>query len=214
MKQYLNTILAILVLQAACLHAARGRSSYEEERNIITREILDSLDSLRYEVNNHEAEIRMFEEKFKNQEDILDTIRKQTNTSMQAVKGQTVNVEAKLAGHENASKGLLNDFKSYAKETTQAMTEYKDRLSELEKTIELQNRNIENLQAAMRTLMEALQSKDNVNSTADAKVYRVKAGDSLEKIAKQNQTTIKKLKELNNLNNDQIIINQKLKIPE
>ena len=47
-----------------------------------------------------------------------------------------------------------------------------------------------------------------------AKIYRVKAGDSLEKIAKQNQTTIKKLKEANQLANDQIIVGQKLKLPE
>jgi LysM repeat protein len=212
-------ILFFFIFDAACLHAARNRPSYEEDRSVIFREILDCIDTLRHEVNNHEAEIRMFEEKFKTQDDILDSLRHQTTTSMQAVKdsvkGQSVNVESKLAGHESLAQSLSNDFKSFAKDSTQALVEYKARLADLEKTIETQNRNIENLQAAMKSLLEAMQMKESGTITQEAtKIYRVKSGDSLEKIAKQNQTTIKKLKELNNLTSDQIIINQKLKLSE
>lgn len=206
------------ILETACLHAVRNRPSYEEDRNVILREILDNLDTLRHETNNHEAEIRMFEERFKNQDDILDSLRRQTTASMQAVKdsvkGQSVNVESKLAGHETLAQELSNDLKAFAKDSSQALVEYKAKLTDLEKTIEIQNRNIENLQAAMKSILEALQMKEGGSAQETTKIYRVKSGDSLERIAKQNQTTIKKLKELNNLTSDQIIINQKLKLSE
>jgi LysM repeat protein len=205
-----------VLVNAASLDAARNKPSYDEDKSILFREILDTLDSLRHEVNNHEAEIRMFEEKFNNQEDILDSLRKQIAATSHSIKGQSVNVEAKLAGHEGLAQTLSSDLKSFAKESNQALIEYKSRLTEIEKAIETQNRNIENLQAAMKTLLEALQIKEAPSTPQETgKFYQVKAGDSLEKIARQNQTSIKKLKELNNLPSDhKIIIGKKLKLPE
>lgn len=215
---------SLIFFHSACLSAARNRPSYEEDKSVMMREILDSLDNLRHEVNNHEAEIRMFEEKFKNQEEILDTLRNQMTSTLQAVKetlkSQSATLDARLATHENAAKGLSTDFKSYTNDYAQTLSDYKRRIVELEKMIDAQNHNIENLQAALNSLMDALQIKDTPqDKTADSepgspKIYRVKSGDSLEKIARQNQTTIKKLKELNNLTSDQIIIGQKLKLPE
>jgi len=219
-------IAFVLIIDVSSLVAARNRPSYEEDRNVMIREILDSLDNLRHQVNNHEAEIRVFEEKFKNQEDILDSLRHQTSASTQAVKetlkGHLVNLESKLTGHENTAKDLSTDFKSFAKDYNQVLMEYKSRIAELEKAIDIQNHNIENLQAAMGTMIEAMQVKETsqekgvtpIQDESSAKIYRVKAGDSLGKIAEQNQTTIKKLKELNNLTSDQIIIGQKLKLSE
>ena len=221
-----STIAASLIyFHSTQLLAARNRPSYEEDKSVMMREILDSLDNLRHEVNNHEAEIRMFEEKFKNQEEILDTLRTQMTSTLQAVKetlkSQSSTLEARLTSHENAAKGFSTDFKSYTNDYAQTFSDYKKRIVDLEKMIDVQNHNIENLQAALNSVMDALQVKDIPQDKAVAdpesgspKIYRVKSGDSLEKIARQNQTTIKKLKELNNLTSDQIIIGQKLKLTE
>ena len=45
------------------------------------------------------------------------------------------------------------------------------------------------------------------------KVYVVKPGDSLGEIALKHKTSISNLKKLNNLNNDRIIVGQKIKVP-
>lgn len=49
--------------------------------------------------------------------------------------------------------------------------------------------------------------------TTNANTYKVKSGDSLYSIAKQFNTTVDKLKRINNLTNNFIAINQELKIP-
>jgi LysM repeat protein len=68
------------------------------------------------------------------------------------------------------------------------------------------------MQAALQALTLALQPGEEAQ-TATA-IYEVKPGDSLEKIARKNKTTLKKLKELNQqLKSDQIIVGQKLQIP-
>lgn len=214
MRRWLNAIFALICFIPQPTEAARNRYSYEEDKSVVLREILDSIEQLRHEVSNHEVEIRMYEEKFKNQEDILDTLRQQTadalKTVKEALKNQTASVESKLTAQENATKGLSNDSLSL-------LSEYKNRIIELERAIEVQNRNLSNLQTAMRSLTEVLQGKENSpsnDSLGNTRIYKVKAGDSLEKIAKQNNTTIKKIKEINNLTRDQIIVGQKLQLPE
>src|SRR5699024_4677935 len=55
-------------------------------------------------------------------------------------------------------------------------------------------------------------SSSGSGSSASTKVYTVKSGDSLSKIASQNGTTVAKLKSWNSLKSDTIYIGQKLSI--
>jgi LysM repeat protein len=222
-------VISLWVAFFVCFHfvplaAARGQPGYEADPSIAMREILDQLSHLRHKVNNHEAEIRIFEERFKNQEEILDSLRSEMLTTLQGVKdnlkNHSLSLESKLFKYEDASKGFSSDFRSYAKEHEKALTAYKDRILDLEKTVEIQNRNIESLQAALSALMDAFQVKGSpsdkgaINDIDKAKIYQVKAGDTLEKIAKEYKTTPEKLKKLNGLDSDKIIIRQKLKVAE
>ena len=61
---------------------------------------------------------------------------------------------------------------------------------------------------AKKTSSSTTPIEDNTN------IYIVKKGDSLYQIAKKNNTTVAKIKELNNLKSDILSINQELKIPK
>ncbi len=221
-RGWLKAIFVWIVLIAGSLEGARNRFSYEEDQSVVTREILDSITDLRHEINNHETEIRIFEEKFKSQEEIIDSLRQLLADSLknfkEILRAQTNTIDSKFSQNENAAKGLTNDLKTHATDVTGILGDYKQRIADLEKALELQNRNLENMQAAMKSLTELLQTKEAEpiaeNALNAGKIHRVKAGDSLEKIARLNNTTIKKLKELNNLSGDQIIVGQKLQLPE
>lgn len=210
------------------LSAVRNRY-YDDEHATILKEMRDSLDDIRHEVNNHESEIRVYDEKIKNLESFIDNVREQLTESSQAhreqLKGNTNNLELKITSIESTIKGLVADlrqFKTHANDAAVALTQYKQKISELEKVVEQQNQNIDHLQAAMRSLMEALAVKESAASKANTTIsdaagsiiYRVKAGDSLEKIARYHQTTVSAIKELNGLTHDRIVIGQILKMPE
>jgi peptidoglycan endopeptidase LytE len=77
--------------------------------------------------------------------------------------------------------------------------------------VQTQDKQIASLQSAMKSLVALLQAEES--SAATETTYQVKSGDSLEKIAAQNGTSVKVLKELNALPSDRIKIGQKLKLP-
>lgn len=207
------------VLISAAVAAAPSRYGYDEE----IREMREGLDTIRHEVSNHETELQMFTERVNNQESTISSMRQQMLDANQSnkdlVKGSTTSVESKITNLESSNKNLISDLqviKSHANETSSAIGTFKQRLVELERTLSQQNQQIENLQAAMRSLMEALQEKDGGVDTAKesgSKLYKVKSGDSLDKIAKAHNTTIKAIKEINGLTTDKIVVGKNIKLP-
>jgi LysM repeat protein len=182
------------------------------------RQMNSSLNSLRHSSNNHESELRQMEEKFSNMETIVDGLRQQLDESSKGQNEQMLSskgaIEAQISELELVSKGLVADLqqiKTHLSDSTALLTQYRQQLQGFEKLSSVQSRNIENLQAAVKSLMEILQPSDQKDLVEN--IYQVKSGDTLEKIALAQGTTIKALKELNALTTDRIRINQKLKLP-
>ncbi len=219
-------ILLIGTLSCASLQAVpkryMNRSSIDEVHCLI--------DDLRYASSNHETELRMFEEKLKNQETALDSLWKQFNDSAplakEQVKESVKQFEAKISDIESRTSLALVDLKqlkSHANEGGDALVQAKKKISHLESQIDLMSKNIDHLHQAVKAIMDALHIKDSaleMETTKESSIvaggtYKVKAGDSLEKIAKKHGTTVPKLRDLNNLHEgkDLIVVGQSLKIP-
>lgn len=64
----------------------------------------------------------------------------------------------------------------------------------------------------LKTKQSEKESSKDEGTTEKTKVYRVKSGDSLYRIARKNKTTVKKIKSLNQLKSDLIFVGQKLKL--
>jgi len=171
-----------------------------------------SYSDLQHDVENHEIELRMFEERLNTQETILDTLRQQfldSNLANQKIlKGNTVSLEKKVSSMDSSVSGMIKDMKdlqSHANDTAKALSQYKQKIDSLEKQVA-------HMQHAIDSILMALQI-DDAKAIDSQHVYEVKSGDILEKIAKKHKTTVKKIKELNGLKNDRIYVGQKLKLP-
>jgi LysM repeat protein len=216
--------LGLIVFAAAfgsMLEAAPSRYSYYEGTDQSTiREIRDSVDDLRREAGNHEVEIRMFDEKLNTIQSTLEVLRQQMNdvkqSSRDSLKNSSKELEGKFSSLDPLVKGVSADLSTLKRQINDVLEQYRVRLTELEKAIDSQSRNTEHLQTAVASLMELLQGKDvkSIEGDSKAKSYKVKNGDSLEKIAKLHQVSISSLKEANKLQTDRIIIGQTLWIPE
>lgn len=231
-RALLPLVLFTLSCSASILEAAPAGQYYQDPNAGLLRQMRDTIEDLRHEVNNHEAEIREYDEKLKNFDTIIESVRDQLSDSnkvyREQLKGSTASLESRIISLETTTKGLVTDlrqFKTHSNETSTVLAHYKQKLIDLEKNIEQQNQNIGHLQAAMGALMEALQGKpqssakpamEGVNSISSStdRSYKVKSGDSLEKIARNYQVSIQSLKEANGLTADKIVVGKTLIIPE
>jgi LysM repeat protein len=83
-------------------------------------------------------------------------------------------------------------------------------VEELHKRLKNQEENSATLQKALSNIVEAVQDEPK---SGNNKVYRVAAGDTLEKIASRQGTNPGAIKEMNHLKSDRIYVGQKLKMP-
>ena len=222
MKRKLLILNVAAALSAASLYAAPPKYQYGQENNIAIRELQASVDEMRHEIKNHETEIRTYEEKFANQELIIESLREQnaniSKSNQDLTKSNLANIEMKIGSLDTASKGLISDLrqiKTHANESSSAIGSCQQKILAIEKIVEVQNQNLENLSAAIKSLMSVLEVKHELTGSFDpsSNLYLVLAGDSLEKIARLHKTSIKALKELNDLNSDRIKVGQRIKIP-
>lgn len=209
---------------AAAAPAPRNTPFYAAEDNAqAIKDLRAIVDRLRHQVSNHETEIRMYDEKLNNVDSIIDSVRDQLNDTAklhkEQLKGSSATLDEKIASLETSSKALaadLRQFKTFATESNTVLGQYKQRIADLERVIEQQNQNIEHLQAAMKAMMDALQVKSGLEVTpaGSTALYKIKPGDSLEKIARNNKTTVQAIKQLNGMTNDKIVVGKQIKLPE
>lgn len=151
-------------------------------------------DALRITVDNHEEELRSFEERLVNQEVIMDSLRSLIQEAGAQQKNQT---SALSNAQERQIKAL------------------QDRIIELEKKTMAQAHQINLLQDALKTFIDSFHTSTVPSAEfSPSMIYVVKNGDSLGKIARAYHTTSHILRDMNNLSGDKIIIGQKLRVPE
>ncbi len=183
------------------------------------QKISSNIGELRQRAHNIEVEVSQVEHRFDNLELIVNGLRNQMEDFAKVYKDQAdvakVTLESRIGNLEHTSTRVFSDLqlvKNHVNDFSGVISQYKQQLQVLEQNSKLQNQNIENLQTALKVLTEALRVGEDQEIAPNE--YKVKAGDSLEKIAQTHGTTVKAIKELNDLTSDRIRINLKLKLPE
>ncbi|MBA3720885.1 MAG: LysM peptidoglycan-binding domain-containing protein [Parachlamydiaceae bacterium] len=216
--------LPLTSLQAAPQAYNRPNNGMEDTQTIL-RQVRNNMADLKHEINNHENEIRGFDGRLQNQENVVENLRQQVTESIQSQQDQSraqiANIEGKLESLDGVVKGLISDLrqmKTQSNDSVAILGQYKQKLSDIEKIIESQNQHMKSLEVALNSIMELLQVKEapektTTKSASGSKTYKVQPGDSLDKIARANKVTIQALRDCNNLTQDRINVGQTIKIP-
>lgn len=223
-------IFTLLFFSARVLGAQRTQYYDNQYASVAVKENRDALVEMRHVLDNHETEIHIFDERLKNLDSIIDSLRDQlsemNDVHKDQLKGNSAALSAKISTLDMTTQHIVADmkqFKTYAQDTSNIIAQYNKKINELETVVDIQNKNIEHLQAAINVLMEVLQGKEAPSAkvalvqkgmSVSGGSYTVKSGDNLEKIARAHQTTVQAIKELNGMANDKIVVGKVLQIPE
>ncbi|NGX63628.1 MAG: Chromosome partition protein Smc [Candidatus Anoxychlamydiales bacterium] len=214
--------LSICSLALCITSCSPMKSSPKEEKHqmeLTLHEVQTNLDDLRHDLNCFHTEVQIIDGKIKHQEDATQNLKQQHVEKLQhkldTHTKQISTLDNKLSQFETKysnSSSNISTLSNHANETTLALSQHKDKIKELENIIIRQNQRLDDIAKIKTTLQDIV--KTIKSDSSNFIVYRVKAKDSLEKIAKANNVTIDSIKQINNLENDLIVIGQKLKIPK
>lgn len=209
---------AFIALVASCTSCSPLRSSPNDEKHqleLTLHEVQTNLDDLRHDINCFQTELQILDGRIKYYENTLSSLKQHDLEKQQAkidlLTAQILSLEKKWLSLEKNQTGEIVEIETlstHANETTAALAQFKDRISELEEEIHSQNRRFDEV-AKLKGHIENLAK----GFQGDFKIYRVKPGDSLEKIARAHKTAVEKIKKLNSLDQDLIVVGQELKIP-
>ena len=142
-------------------------------------------------MENQELELNRLEQRLNNQDLTLEAIRKE----LQSLKEKNNNKE--ITALNQRLDIVINDLKtlhSFLEKTDQELLRQNSALNEVHTT----------LQTVAQAFDEPAVDSPNI--------YIVQTGDTLGEIAIKNRTTIKKIKELNEMSKDTIFVGQKLRL--
>ncbi|MEL7431260.1 MAG: LysM peptidoglycan-binding domain-containing protein [Chlamydiota bacterium] len=195
-------------------------SSPDEEKHqteLTIHEIQTNVDDLRHDLNRFETEISSSDDKIHYLGKSLSTLKeKEMKTILRTIQELASQMDAdrktilRLEEREALVKAALDHLTSHAESTICAFKQYKERLGELEQEIAQQNEKFEEM-VKMRNYVENVAAK--IRSPEDVFTYTVKAGDTLEAIAKSHQTSVEEIKTINHITKD-LVVGQKIQLPK
>lgn len=205
-------LLLPLLFLAGCGSMSSSRGD-KHQMELSLHKVRTEVEDIKHELNTYEIEHHVIEGKLIDQEQIIATLRQQVaelkSGRLDSFVQELQNLEKKLLQVTKKQDKIVADIRqlsSHANDTTTALSQYKDKIAQFEKSIHGQN----------AQLQEISKIKEGISKLAEAeqkKTYTVKAGDNLEKIARDHSTTVDELKRLNKMTTDLIVIDQLINLP-
>jgi len=176
------------------------------------------LDDLKHALHSTQVELGLLDERLKKQ-----------NTAIAGVKGQSVgkeasslsllsttvsNLEKKVSQLEKTLDKAAADLRTLSNSVTQTLT----KINTLETNLSHHDKRLDEvtkLKGTLTSISKAINQRPSPEASSEStKSYFVKAGDSLEKIARMSKVPVDTIRKMNNLSNDKIIIGQELRLPD
>jgi len=214
----MKIVLNFALVAAFMLACSPLKSSPKEEPHQIEltlHEVQTSIDDLKHDLHCLQAQLQIMDDRIKEQDNALTSMKQQQKgeglNKIDVLMKQIAVLENKLVALEKKHTTTLAAIEDFSNKANNALSQHKAQLSDMDKTLSLQNKKLEDishLRKSLETVAKNLKTDTNTYIT-----YKVKSGDSLEKIAKNNKISIEEIKKANHMDNDLIVVGQNLKIP-
>ncbi|QVL57698.1 MAG: LysM peptidoglycan-binding domain-containing protein [Simkaniaceae bacterium] len=210
MKKYCLLLPAVLLTGCGSMSSSKGE---KHQMELSLHKVRTEVEDIKHELNTYEIEHHVIEGKLIDQEQTIASLRQQVaelkSGKLDSFVQELQNLEKKLQQVSKKQDKIVTDIRqlsSHANDTTTALSQYKDKIAQFEKAIQGQNLQLQEISKIKEGITKLSQAESS-------RTYSVKAGDSLEKIARDQKTTVEELKRLNQMTTDLIVIDQLINLP-
>jgi LysM repeat protein len=210
MNTYLFGLFASTLLLSSCSMIGSSPKEEKHQLELTLHRIRTELEEIKHDMTSYQMQLQIIEGKIAAEDELIALLKERfqdaQRSSWSQLEYQISLLEKKSKSLESLQELLQNKIESlnhYASDTTKALSQYREKLKDLEKVIASNQESIETIKL----------KKPILKPDRPTKSYTVRAGDSLEKIAKLHETTVEELKKLNQLHHDLIIVGQELLVP-
>ncbi len=210
-----SIILVIGALIGACSPIKSTSNDSHHQLELTLHDIQTNMDDLRHDVQTVNVELQILNSQLNKQDDLLARIKQQ---DIETQKNTISDMQKQVSAMQNSLtqdsqlvdqvRQDIRKLSGHANETTNALSQHKQRLNEVEKEVYQQTKNIDNFRLAMKDIVVSMKS-----SSQNGLVHKVRSGDSLGKISKNYKVSVEAIKRINQLDTDLIVEGQELKIP-
>lgn len=209
----MRTILLIIAVLycAPSVHARPQSGTYTSSD---MEELRIEIDDLKHALNTTQVELGLLDERLKKQSVSLSSVKgqgSQTN-SMSSISAQVAGLEKKVGHLEKTLEKAASDLRALNSSVGQTLS----KIQSLETDLSCHDKRLEEVSKLKSTLTSISKAIAAPSQTLPSKVktYSVKAGDTLEKIAKSQGVSVDAIRKINNnLQKDRIIVGQELRLP-
>lgn len=207
-----NLLILPLILLTGCASIGSSKSE-KHQMELSLHKVRTEVEDIKHDLNTYEIEHHVLEGKLIDQEQTISALKGQVaelkSGKLESFLQELQNLEKKLQQLSKKQEKIVSDIRqlsSHANDTTTALSQYKDKIAQFEKSIASQT-------AQIKELVKLKEGVTKLTQWENPKTYSVKPGDSLEKIARENKTTVEELKKLNQMTTDLIVIDQLITLP-
>ncbi len=212
MRQF---IFLLTVLSCTLPLYARPQSGFYTNPEL--DELRIELDDFKHALKTVQVDLGLLDERLKKQDSSLSQVRGRAqgkdSNSLSLLTAQVNALEKKVSGLEKTLEKAANDLRTLSIASTQVL----NKIQEVEQNLLSHEKRLDEvvkLKGTLTSISKAISQRPSGDTPSSMKTYRIKAGDSLEKIARANHTSVEIIRKLNNLTNDKIVVGQELRLPD
>ena len=176
-------------------------------------ELRIELDDIKHFLKTTQVELNILDERVKKQNSSKAQSQSAEASTLMHLSSQVSALEKKVTSLEKTWEKAAADLRALSTTAAEALTKIQALEQDLfshEKKLD----EVSKLKGTLTKISSAIGQKAASEVASGSKTYRVKAGDSLEKIARKNQVSVDALRKTNNLSQDKIVVGQELRIPD
>ena len=206
--------LSLPLFLTGCL-GSRGLRAQEVKADLALRDMRSQIEEFKYQLNKYEVEIQMVESKADSHNTTLAQLRhdlsKLSQNDQDIIETTFASYNKKLerlVGLEQSLRNDVDQLKQQSGEILSSLAQFKEKIDQGESQLSDQKRYIEHLKSSLEAVMKVVQDVPS----EDGIYYTVGPGDSLDRIADDNNTTVSTLKSLNQISGNVIVVGQKIRL--